>query len=351
MNRIVVIIVVLALVAIGGYAIYSRAEAAPFDPTAPWGQQVQYWEERTAAVGGVDAYVEFAHVAESLTYEDRHVKAHAFGSALFSQEGASGISVCDQRFSFGCFHQFLGDAISTLGLESIPSLNQACFDTLSTSPLSCQHGIGHGALAAIGYDDASLQRALDICESLPGSDPIGGCFGGVFMEYNVRTMLAEAATTREYKNNPFAPCDSLAAVFTPACIYWQPQWWMQGPLLGREKEASFKEMGGYCREFATTEGESVSREKELSRSCFEGLGNVVAQASDFSSEKARAFCSAAGATSRERLLCLAIGANHFGIDVSAEAAEEVCAELTDAEREYCLAYASNKANVANVLPL
>lgn len=355
MSRTVAILVIIALAVIGIYAVTMRGDAQAFNPASPWKEQVSYWNDRIERKGGADAYAEFAKVAESLTYDDRHAKSHAFGSALFSVEGSSGISVCDARFSFGCFHQFLGDAISALGLESIPNLNDACFDALSTSPLSCQHGIGHGALAAIGYDDESLQKALDICESLPGADPIGGCYGGVFMEYNVRTMLAEAATTREYKDNPYAPCDALAGVFVPACIYWQPQWWMQGPLQGHDMEESFKEMGSYCRSFVTLhKGLPLGKEplgKELSRSCFEGLGNVVAQASNFSPEKARAFCDAAGSNSRERLFCRSIGANHFGIDANAEAAAEVCSGLTETEQEYCLAYASNKANVANVLPL
>lgn len=343
MTKALAAIVILALVAIGVYAVYARADIPPFDPKLSWQGQVDYWKERIEKKGGEGAYTEFSDAVAAFSYGDRHSKAHAFGSALFAAEGADGISVCDARFSFGCFHQFLGDAISSLGLESIPDLNAKCFEDLAESPLSCQHGIGHGALAALGYDDAALRHALNVCEELPGADPIGGCYGGVFMEYNVRTMLAEEATTREYTGNPFSPCDTLEGAFVPACIYWQPQWWAQATLQGQDITRAYTEMGNYCRKF--------TRNAELLRSCFEGIGNVVAQASGFDPELARSLCDAAGETGKERLLCRAIGANHFGIDASAEAAAKVCEGLSESDMTYCMSYATNKSNVANVLSI
>ncbi|MDP3645877.1 MAG: hypothetical protein Q8R25_02215 [bacterium] len=315
---------------------------ATLDVTATYRDQVSYWKSRIDEEGGTKAYEEFGREVAQLSYGQKHSGAHAFGAALFAAEGARGVFVCDQRFSFGCFHQFLGDAITALGIESIPELNEQCFDALSASPLSCQHGIGHGALASIGYDDTALLKALDICKDLSGVDPIGGCYGGVFMEYNVRTMLAEDATTREYSGNQFAPCDSLASEFVPACIYWQPQWWqqIQGEVAVEEK---FRVMGEYCRRFGTTQ--------QLSRSCFEGIGNIVEQSSDFDPTRARTLCDAAGSTSKENLACRSIAANHFGIDVSHDAAAQVCGDLAGETHEFCMAYGTNRGNVANELPI
>lgn len=318
---------------------------APLAIPSVWGERVALWEEQIRRGGGDAAYESFAHAVEDMSYAQRHEQAHAFGAALFKVEGTDGIAVCDDRFSFGCFHQFLGDAIHTLGLGSVIELNARCFDALEKSPLSCQHGVGHGVLSALGYDDDALQKALDTCAALPGTDPIGGCYGGVFMEYNVRTMLADEATAREYRGNPFAPCDTLGGAFTIACMYWQPQWWMQTSVAGKTVREQFRAMGDYCRTFSKT--------NELERSCFEGLGNVVSMAADFNPDEARTLCEAAAKTARERLLCLSIAANHFGLDVSRDAAESVCEGLPDGEHTYCLAYARNEMNIANVgtLPL
>ena len=305
-----------------------------------WDEQVTYWQSRVRDVGGSAAYDEFATFVQSMPQTQQHVRVHAFGRALFREAGEAGLSVCDTRFSYGCFHQFLGDAIASLGASAIPSLNDACFKTLVSSPLSCQHGIGHGVMGSLAYDLTSLHQALATCKELPGSDPIGGCYGGVFMEYNVRTMLGEYAEPRPFEGNPFEPCDSLDSTFVPACIYWQPQWWQQTVLRDVPLHEQFVAMDGYCAKFGTT--------PELKRACFEGVGNIVAQASNFDAGTARALCNAIESSSVARLFCLSIGANHFGIDVGARDAVLVCDGLSSKQYAYCLAYARNELNVANV---
>lgn len=341
---------VCAVIVLAAFFVYSSPSSAAYDPRAPWREQVSHWEQAIRERGGTAAYEDFAGVVAELPYAEKHVKAHAFGAGLFAALGAEGVSVCDARFSFGCFHQFLGDAIAAIGLESIPSLNERCFDALSQSPLSCQHGIGHGTLAAIGYDERALDEALRICRDLPGADPIGGCYGGVFMEYNVRTMLAEEATTRDFTGNYFAPCDALESEYVAACIYWQPQWWLNVITTRDSPDATFATMGDLCREFST--------DADINRQCFEGIGNIVAQTSGFDPGKARVLCDNAAifdlrsrTSDRERVLCRAIGANHFGIDVGADAARAVCEGLTGNAETFCLAYAANTGNVANELPL
>jgi hypothetical protein len=127
----------------------------------------------------------------------------------------------------------------------------------------------------------------------------------------------------------------------PACLYWQPQWWMHG-VLNLSPEDSFAAMGDFCDEYATT--------PELRRPCFEGIGNIVEQESGSDPKLAVALCDKVSSKASDRLLCRSIGANHFGIDVGKEAGEEMCEGLTGDSREYCLAYAGNRANIMNVLP-
>lgn len=328
----------IVAVMIGGFAYRGLAAEMP-GMDAPWSEKVAFWEKEIAARGGSDAYDFFADKIDEYSYDDAHAAAHSFGSALFAAEGIRGITVCDSRFAFGCFHQFLGDAIHAGGLESVPNLNDACMGVLTRSPLSCQHGIGHGIVSYLGYEDDTLRRALDICSALPGTDVIGGCYGGVFMEYNVRTMLADAAEVRPYHDDPFDACRTLDATFLPACVYWLPQWWLQTALYGLEGNEQFRMMGDFCRSFAKT--------ATLSRACFEGIGNIVTQVAGFEPARARTLCGAVSADAPHVLQCLSIGANHFGVDVGPAAAESMCETLEGDSRSYCLAYARNQSNVVD----
>ena len=170
------------------------------------------------------------------------------------------------------------------------------------------------------------------------------------MEYNVRTMLADDATVRENTHDAFAPCDALATEFLPSCLYWQPQWWLAISTVSDTK-AQFEDMGKNCRTFmASKKGALIQEHNTLFRSCFEGIGNVVESASNFEPARARELCDALG-TGDERLLCRAIGANHFGIDANARVGASVCDGLAGREYAFCLAYAENRGNVANELPL
>ncbi|MFZ2886838.1 MAG: hypothetical protein WA021_03395 [Minisyncoccia bacterium] len=329
------------VVLVGGFA---HSRNAPFSRTSPALPVEEKWRDEIEKRGAVGAYEELAKIVEDKSVNEKHKEAHAFGAALFASEGAGGLSVCDSRFSFGCFHEFLGTAIPALGIGSIHELNDACYADLTESPLSCQHGIGHGVLAAYGYDDVALRDSLEACRSLKQKDPIGGCYGGVFMEYNVRTMLGDEGHLRAFTGNRFDPCDALDDAFVPACIYWLPQWWIEiEPADIPHRRDRFTKFGEYCREFAS--------EPETRRACFEGLGNIVADYSNFDPVAAHSYCKAAGTQPAERLLCIGIGANHFGLSVSAEAAAQMCENLTGEELSYCSAYARNEANVAFTRPL
>src|SRR3989344_7594642 len=180
------------------------------------------WGARIAAVGGVAAYTELAREVEPETPQDRHAQAHYFGGALYDTEGVESVSVCDAQFSYGCFHEFLGRAIAENGLPSVADLNQKCFDRLDEQGLACQHGIGHGLVSYLGYDQKDLVRALEVCRDLPHGDPIGGCFGGVFMEFNMRTLASENGLRPGFAEDPTEPCSALRSPYQQPCLYWQP---------------------------------------------------------------------------------------------------------------------------------
>jgi hypothetical protein len=301
-----------------------------------------HWQARIGAIGGKAAYGEFAQSVAALSPELQHQSAHTFGGALYETEGTKGLSVCDIRFSYGCFHEFLGRAISALGLGVVPMLNQGCVDALGTDSLSCQHGIGHGVLAYLGYSNVDLKQALGICHDLPYNDPIGGCYGGVFMEYNLQIMLGKDAQIRQVKNSDMQfPCDSIGPAYQPACLFWQPQWWHQTMRQNTaDEDAIFKQMGKYCDQVEAP---------ELIRQCYEGIGNIVPPSANFDGTRAAQLCQYTSSEPLHQLFCKSLAANSLFVGGAGAKgdAQAVCAGLTGAPLSYCSAYARNEANIAN----
>ncbi|MBI4088449.1 hypothetical protein HY418_03690 [Candidatus Kaiserbacteria bacterium] len=299
--------------------------------------------ERIRAVGAAAAYEEFAAAVETLAPAEQHTYAHVFGATLFDEEDLKGVVVCDARFSYGCYHEFLGRAIAAHGLEVVPELNDGCTRALVSSPLSCQHGIGHGIAAYLGYGEDDLRKALETCRGLPHNDPIGGCYGGVFMEYNLRTMLGEEAQVREVKSETYGayePCRSLPSEYVTACVFWQPQWWQQALFGAETHERVFHEMGTYCREMNRASA-------DLTRTCFEGIGNITAMAAEFDAHRAARLCDATSERPLDRLFCRSYAANSLTVGGSGMRGdgEAVCEGLSVESLAYCTAYARNEANI------
>jgi hypothetical protein len=295
-----------------------------------------YWRERIQSVGGSGAYKELAQSVEGKTPESEHTSAHAFGAALYEEKGKEGLSVCDAHFNFGCYHEFLGRAIAAEGLAVAASLNEGCFSALTESPLSCQHGIGHGILSYIGYGEKQLRQGLEECEKIPYADPIGGCYGGLFMEYNLQTMLATQARLRPLGVDPLAPCNVLKETYRAACYYWQPQWWAQALKPTLEGSEAFKTMGAWC----ALSGAYV-------RECFEGIGNIATPEANFSPVRAKELCEASSTNRTERLYCKSIAANSLFLGGAGMKGDglSVCKGLETEAYAYCAAYAKNEANI------
>jgi len=253
-----------------------------------------HWHDRIAAVGGEAAYQELGRATAGETQQTKHEQAHAFGGELFTLEGVAGLSVCDSSFDYGCYHEFLGRAIAAMGLSALPLLDQACFSALANSPLSCQHGLGHGIVASLGYTSGALQDALAACHSLPDNDPIAGCDGGVFMEYNFATMLVGQARTRPLGADPFAPCSTLAVGYRAGCYFWQPQWWIAA-LQPDTGSNIFAKMGEWCAQSGTYRTE-----------CFEGIGYMAAPESGYVEAKAAALCASASAERPAQDICIRV---------------------------------------------
>lgn len=300
--------------------------------------QQAYWEGQIKRLGGNAAYQEFARSVATSTPQSQHAQAHIFGGALYQVEGLSGLATCDSQFSFGCFHESLGRAISSLGLSVVTQLNEECFKGAGNAPLACQHGIGHGIVAYIGYDLSSLKKSLAICKTLPGIHPVGGCYGGAYMEFNMRTMLGSEGSPREDNSDLLSPCDRLDASDQPACYFWQPLWWhivfdRQGI---HDQLKNYTKIGALCADVPV---DSRSR-------CFEGIGNnipVDIQAATSVEEVGRNLCVAAAPVIEDRVHCLSFLAKSLlngGAGIKGDALL-VCYGLPGEEYQYCASAAGH----------
>lgn len=294
------------------------------------------WVEQIKKEGGERAYERFSKYVAHESESKKHEQAHIFGAALYTALGEEGLSVCDTQFSYGCFHEFLGRAIADLGIGSVSRLNESCFEAMGKSWLACQHGIGHGIQSYFGYKESDLHAALTSCSNLKRIDPIGGCYGGAFMEYNFQTMLGDQARVRK-SDDIFSPCGGLSEKYLPGCVFSLPQWWHQYSIAYDHTPVSFRELGERCVLF-------TENDLELRQTCFNGIGNIAPQVARYEPRKTHALCQESSIDNRWRLSCLSNAANIIGITIGKEVGERVCAGLPDRSYSHCAAYARNEAN-------
>lgn len=235
----------------------------------------EFWSKRFDSVGAERTYEEVKVKSGNLESDDVHTRMHIFGEILYEGLGVDGLAVCDDSFSFGCYHGFFGSAVSREGLEVLPKLDQACLAKFKEEFLPCQHGIGHGILSYFGVDN--LRKALEKCRQLTWQ-ATGGCSSGVFMEYNFRTITHKQTSIRSLDSSkgPYFPCDSIQAEFKASCYSEQPQWW-QAVFKG-----DYDSIGELCY--------GVEAE-DLRRPCFYGVGNYAVPFSGFDSDKTGEICA------------------------------------------------------------
>lgn len=291
--------------------------------TAPFQDFKDYWLKRIHDIGGGAAYAAFKEVYSDISPSYQHEIAHLFGEALYSAYGISALSLCDESFSFGCYHAVIGDAILYEGLLVLDQLDASCLDKTG-----CRHGIGHGLVAYQGYDESGINSALAVCDEVDPAYTIDGCMGGVFMEYNMRTMHAvyEDVTVRERGDVFDDVCQVVAPHTVSSCYFWLAQW-----LLNSEYDVSNQEryrvVGNLC---LTLSGEAAY-------SCFQGLGyNVTFYAPQ--PQDAVRFCQiAAQATiSNQTQACLELAAASYADTFGKASAQAFCAATSPVWRSECM---------------
>ncbi len=287
--------------------------------------------------GGVRAYDRMATAITGLPEDEQHGYAHSFGHVLYELKGEEGISVCDGRFNLGCFHQFLGDAITDLGTDSIARLYRECGAVIGSAE-TCQHGLGHGIVSGIGYSEDNLKEALSLCSQATHEKTYAGCYGGAFMEYNIRTIAGAEGTMGSrplVHNDMYAPCTAVSVDDRAVCTFWLPEWWFfslwQGQRDPLQRNDLFQKMGDLCEA------------SPAPQSCYEGVGYIAPTVFGFDAGRSREACDhimGGGA-----LYCRGMAALIFHISAGHEAdAPALCEGLGERARATCMRYAEHDNN-------
>jgi len=283
-------------------------------------EERDYWVEEIKTKGPTNAYQAFLSLNAKRPFGIQHDAAHVIGEALYIALGAKGVAVCDQAFSFGCYHGLFSFAISEHGTELVPLLDGEC-QKLKSDQGACQHGIGHGILQYFGYD--RLNEALKACGLAERIDEISGCPSGVFMEYNVPLVegqdgFSEVVPRSFQEGNPYEPCGTVPNEFRASCYYELPQWWQ------RSFQDDYAVIGRLCAEIP---------DDEYIRGCFVKTGDLIAHNGQENLDIVKELCSKMP-TSYGEGACLFSAAQTLWTFVWAPETKEVAADLCVYVRKY-----------------
>lgn len=327
--------VILSL-CVGAFAVHALFFAPVVYRTTPTdiAKEEGRWAEKIASRGGEAAYEDLALAVQKLPPKNQHVVAHIFGGALYDELGLSGLSVCDTRFLYGCFHEFLSRAIVEHGLSIIPSLEEQCLSSpYADAPLSCEHGLGHGIVAYAGYGREELDQAIEVCKTLK-HDPIGACFEGVFMEYNLRFFSApdESDARPVPESDPYDPCAAYGGLVAKRCVGLLPLWWRVSVFSGKVTDETFIWAGEKC--------DALPPALTLYRStCFRGVGFIVVTAGAPDRERVERLCRISTRQESDFLECILYGTITLKNALGVEGGAALCMSVPEDMRPMCEEYA------------
>ncbi len=340
MRSIIPVLCLLALLT-GAFFVVERLREQPQYTLQDGGRAVadSIFASEIRSLGGAQAYDRLARALQGLPVGDQHVYAHAFGHQLYEIEGSPGIAVCDRQFGMGCLHQILAEVVSDKGMEAIATLNAEC-TRLMESENVCVHGLGHGIVSSTGYGIDDLQQSLELCSEVSAERKYSGCEGGVFMEYNMRTIANVEGILDDRvpdQDALYAPCDAVANEYRKICLFWQPQWWFFDVLkAGKNSDdtrALFKQAGELCAS------------SEYPQSCYEGLGYLAPSIFENNPESIRGACDSLGYARGARVYCRGTAAIIARLTSDTkERTTIMCDDLAGRELETCLMYAQTESD-------
>ncbi len=224
-----------------------------------------YWQKRVTAIGTARAYEEFKseNLGPSTLENNIHKKTHLFGAVLYESEKTDSISICDSFSGSGCYHEVVQLSIYDNDFSALLKIKDDC-----ENKDGCNHGVGHGIIGYFGYSPAALISALDSCV-VYGDTSYRGCYGGVFMGYNVyfRDPSQSSTTTPSARplsiNDPYNPCDRIPEQYRFACFVRQVQLWENTIFKNLSGIENIRSVIGLCSEL---------QNETYKKACLFGIG-------------------------------------------------------------------------------
>lgn len=338
MNRVriaiplVFLLVVVALLAMQREKSSVHVLAKRASGSIDFNAEVAFWSNRIRTTNPQEAYGEMASSVASLSLKNQHFEAHTFGEALFDTKTSPSSLACDLRFGQGCFHQYFGDYVHEFGLaQGLDTFAASCTSIEKISDRrTCEHGIGHGLLGYAGYTVDGLKQALTLCrERVHSTDYTLGCAGGVFMEYNLRTLLLGDAEENPRRvlttESTYTPCLGLSDTDTASCMFWQPVWWFLELRTNASIDDAIRTMGAYC----DRSDSAISK-----RACFRGLGYSLPLYSQDAATVER-WCASVSANASDRLACWSYARPQVTPNEKNAEAQTLCAGVTGPDESAC----------------
>lgn len=286
-------------------------------------QERKKWSRLIEEIGPTNSYIELTKaLSDPRDFRIAHLIAHVFGEILYQKKGVSAVSVCDERFSYGCMHGFFNKIVSEKGENILPHLFAVCTNANMVTQVNCEHGIGHAILEY--FSPNRLTLALDACVPYQIFDHVG-CLSGVFMEHFFPTPDGGENGQSEARpfdvSHPYDICTQIPLAYQAACYYHLSQWWLI------YFPDNFSRLGTLCGESPR----GITRD-----SCYLGLGHMTAINAAFSTDIIRTYCSDMP-DETSGLLCRA-GAywQHSVMPAHALSAPNICKDQNGLNQQLCI---------------
>jgi hypothetical protein len=180
---------------------------------ATFAELSKYFGDLAREKGAVYAYRVLRH-ATLPPQTDMHLLGHVIGDVLYRQKGKEGILDCTDEFRNACSHSIVTGLFADHGEAALGEIASVC----QTAPggsgayTMCYHGLGHGVLAAVGYE---MPEAVNLCDRTGtpkyNMRESAECVGGAVMEIISGGFHDPATWEKKHDeylggNDPFALC-------------------------------------------------------------------------------------------------------------------------------------------------
>ncbi|MBP9668703.1 MAG: hypothetical protein KBE09_00230 [Candidatus Pacebacteria bacterium] len=226
--------------------------------------------------------------ARRFSAADQHLSAHALGQILFEREGATAaFQLCGALFGYGCLHQIVSQVSPEQGIETALDAERVCREIAPRARGDCLHAAGHSIIFSRGYTEEAARESFAECEKTMDAtafDTEQSCYGGAFMEYNMRFMQDGAFNGGHARASTVPFCLSLnTETARRTCIFWMaPK--VHAALGFRYTDTVFRTLGRFCND---------SVPEQYRDACMESVGRSIGLIGYISNEQAAHYCEVA----------------------------------------------------------